>query len=121
MDRRLDRRIVDHRLQLFDPGVRGLDRGAGLVNLRHGRLERGIGALQLLIALVEEFVRGPALADQRRGAPQLLVREIQLGLVACDLRLAGDERLAGEFGRGLRLVELRKGFGRVDPRDNFSR
>ena len=35
-----------------------------------------------------------------------------------DLRLAGDERLAGEFGRGLRLVDCARASGRVDPRDN---
>ena len=102
-DRRLDRRVVDHRLQLFDLGVGGLDGRLGFVDLRLGRLEGRIRAIQLLCALVVLFVGGPTFCDQRRRAPHLLVRELQLGLVAGDFRETGCDRLAGERRRGLRL------------------
>ena len=106
--------VVDHRLQLFDLGVGGLDGRLGFVDLRLGRLEGRIRALQLLCALVVLFVGGPTFVDQRRGAPHLLVGELQLGVVAGDFRETGCDRLAGERRRGLRLVQLRHGLGRVD-------
>ena len=90
----------------------------GFVDLRLGRLQSRIGALQLLVALVEDFVGRPAFRDQRRGASQLLIRELQLGVVAGDARLTGYKRLAGELSRRLRLVQLRHGLGRVDTGDN---
>ena len=111
-DRRPDRRVVDDRPQLLDPGVGGLDGRARFVDLRLRRLQRRVGALQLLLTQVVSLARGPALVDQRRRATHLLVRKVELGLVACDRRLAGDERLAGEFGRSLGLVQLRGGLGR---------
>ena len=69
-------------------------------------------------ALVECLVGGPAFRDQRRGASQLLIREVQLGVVAGDTRLTGYKCLAGELSRRLRLVQLRHGLGRVDTGDH---
>ena len=108
-DRRLDRRVVDHRLQLFDLGVGGLDGRLGFVDLRLGRLEGRIRAIQLLPALVVDFVRGPAFVHQRRRAPHLLVRELQLGVVAGDFSETGCDRLAGERRRGLLLLATVRG------------
>ena len=110
--------IVDDRLQLFDLRVCGLDERTGFVDLRLDRLQSRIRALQLLLALVECLVGGPAFRDQRRGASQLLIREVQLGVVASDTRLTGYKCLAGELSRRLRLVQLRHGLGRVDTGDH---
>ena len=63
---------------------------------------------------------GPALVDQRRRPSELFVGQFQLSHVACDRRLAGDECLPGEVGGGLRLMQLRGGFGRVDPGDDLA-
>ena len=110
--------VVDHRLQLFDLGVGGLDGRFGFIDLRLSRLERRIRAVQLLRALVVLFVGGPTFCDERRRAPHLLVREVQLGVVTADFRETGCDRLAGERRRGLGLVQLGHGLGRVDEGHN---
>ena len=75
-----------------------------------GRSEGRARAFQFLLALIVEFVGGPAFFHQGRRASHFIVREFLLRLVVCNLRLTGDERPAGEFGRRLRLVQLRAGF-----------